>query len=157
MTNRHRLGRGIQGYLTLFYAHAFVQQCQNRASWLPSLLVCFNPLHRGMGVLTVLFFSPASASLLILAHFSARLYQPCEPHWDDAQNRAILLSNLTFIPPPNSCQVTQTHSCALLLSFRRVCTRLHICSNWQTSLQWSPTTRPLWSPTTRPLSTRPPW
>ena len=35
----HRLGRGIQGYLILFYAHAFVPQRQGRPSWLPSLLV----------------------------------------------------------------------------------------------------------------------
>jgi len=35
----HSLGRGIQGYLILFYAHAFVPQRQGRPSWLPSLLV----------------------------------------------------------------------------------------------------------------------
>ncbi|TSD01973.1 MAG: hypothetical protein Athens071426_586, partial [Parcubacteria group bacterium Athens0714_26] len=35
----HRLGRGIQGYLILFYAHAFVPQRQGHPSWLPSLSV----------------------------------------------------------------------------------------------------------------------
>jgi len=35
----HRLGRGIQGYLILFYAHAFATDRQQSPSKLPSLLV----------------------------------------------------------------------------------------------------------------------
>ena len=39
IASHHRLGRGIQGYLILFYAHAFVFQRQKCTSELPSLLV----------------------------------------------------------------------------------------------------------------------
>ena len=35
----HSLGRGLLGYLILFAPHAFVHECQNRSSKLPSPLV----------------------------------------------------------------------------------------------------------------------
>ena len=38
-TSIHRLQRGVQGYLILFHAHAFVNQRQGCPSKLPSLLV----------------------------------------------------------------------------------------------------------------------
>jgi len=37
--SRHRLGRGLQGYLILFAPHAFVPECQECASYMPSPLV----------------------------------------------------------------------------------------------------------------------
>ena len=39
IASAHRLGRGIQGYLILFYPHAFAIDRQQTASTLPSLLV----------------------------------------------------------------------------------------------------------------------
>ncbi len=48
--SRHRLRRGLPGYLILF-AHAFAPQCQYQSRWSPSPLVflpiyAFSPLHR---------------------------------------------------------------------------------------------------------------
>ena len=39
MASGQRLGRGLLGYLIRFATHAFVFQCQESASVLPSLLV----------------------------------------------------------------------------------------------------------------------
>ncbi len=40
-SSKHRLGRGLPGYLILFAPHAFVPQCQLRSSQLPSQLVFY--------------------------------------------------------------------------------------------------------------------
>ncbi len=40
-TSKHRLGRGLPGYLILFAPHAFVPQRQMRSSQLPSQLVFY--------------------------------------------------------------------------------------------------------------------
>ena len=42
MSNDHRLGRGLPGYLILFAPHAFVPQRQSSHSKLPSQLVFCN-------------------------------------------------------------------------------------------------------------------
>ena len=39
--SKHRLGRGLPGYLILFAPHAFVPQRQSRSSQLPSQLVFY--------------------------------------------------------------------------------------------------------------------
>ena len=39
MPSTHRLGRGLHGYLIRIAPHAFVPECQNRSSELPSHLV----------------------------------------------------------------------------------------------------------------------
>ena len=39
MPSIHRLGRGLPGYLIPFATHAFVHECQDRSSTLPSPLV----------------------------------------------------------------------------------------------------------------------
>ena len=39
MPSVHRLGRGLHGYLIRIAPHAFVPECQNRSSKLPSHLV----------------------------------------------------------------------------------------------------------------------
>ncbi len=41
-SSKHRLGRGLPGYLTLFAPHAFVPQRQYRSSKLPSQLVFYD-------------------------------------------------------------------------------------------------------------------
>jgi hypothetical protein len=41
-TSKHRLGRGLPGYLILFDPHAFVPQRQFRSSQLPSQLVFYD-------------------------------------------------------------------------------------------------------------------
>jgi hypothetical protein len=40
--SKHRLGRGLPGYLILFDPHAFVPQCQSKSSNLPSQLVFYD-------------------------------------------------------------------------------------------------------------------
>ncbi len=42
ISSKHRLGRGLPGYLIPFAPHAFVPQCQIKSSKLPSQLVFYD-------------------------------------------------------------------------------------------------------------------